>query len=109
MLRVFLAATGSSAASRKKPTGCREALNLVTNLVVLWNTVYLQPMVQTLRAEGVEVRDEDLARLSPARYKRISRLASTPSPAKWKYSPTGCVACDSQPKPLSVILSPRLL
>jgi len=84
-----LAATGSSAASRKKPTGCREALNLVTNLVVLSNTVYLQPMVQPLRAEGVEVRDEDLARMSPARYERINRLGKYTFPSQVEVQPNG--------------------
>ena len=32
------------------------------------------PLAQTLRAEDVEVRTEDLARLSPARYEHINRL-----------------------------------
>ncbi|RZL14715.1 MAG: hypothetical protein EOO62_04730, partial [Hymenobacter sp.] len=60
------------------------ALNLVTNLVVLWNTVYLQQVVQTLRAEGVEVRDEDLSRLLPARYKHINRLSKYTFPSQVK-------------------------
>ena len=70
-LRVFLWFGGDGLIRRKQEEAQQEvvgALNLVTNLVVLWNTVYLQQVVQTLRAEGVQVRDEDLARLSPARY-----------------------------------------
>lgn len=31
---------------------------LVTNLVVLWNTVHLQQVIEALRTEGIEVRDE---------------------------------------------------
>jgi hypothetical protein len=65
------------------------ALNLVTNLVVLWNTVYLQQVVQTQRAEGVEVRDEDLARLSPARYEHINRLGKYTFPRQVEVEPNG--------------------
>lgn len=61
--------------------------------MVLWNTVYLQQVVQTLRAEGVEVRNEDLARLPPARYEHINRLGKYTFPARWRYNPTTCAAC----------------
>lgn len=40
------------------------ALGLVTNAVVLWNTRYQQAALDALRAEGHDVRDEDVARLS---------------------------------------------
>lgn len=40
------------------------ALGLVLNMVVLWNTVYLDAAVAKLRAQGHPVRDEDVARLS---------------------------------------------
>lgn len=65
------------------------ALNLVTNLVVLWNTVYLQQVVQTLRAEGVEVRDEDLTRLSPARYEHVNRLGKYTFPSQVEVESNG--------------------
>ena len=65
------------------------ALNLVTNLVVLWNTIYLQQVVQTLRAEGIEVRDEDLARLSPTRYEHINRLGKYTFPSQVEVQPNG--------------------
>ena len=42
--------------------------------MVRWNAVYLRQVVQALRAEGVAVRDEDLARLSPAQHEHINRL-----------------------------------
>ena len=57
--------------------------------MVLSNTVYLQPMVQPLRAEGVEVRDEDLARMSPARYERINRLGKYIFPSQVEVQPNG--------------------
>lgn len=50
------------------------ALGLVTNAVVLWNTIYMQAALDHLRAEGVEVRPEDAARLSPLQHKHINVL-----------------------------------
>jgi hypothetical protein len=40
------------------------ALGLV-NAVILWNTIYMDAALAELRAEGFDVRDEDVARLSP--------------------------------------------
>jgi Tn3 transposase DDE domain len=40
-------------------------LGLVVNIIVLWNTIYLDATLTQLRAEGHEVLDEDIARLSP--------------------------------------------
>jgi hypothetical protein len=40
-------------------------LGLVLNCVVLWNTVYLNAAIQQLTAQGYQVREEDMARLSP--------------------------------------------
>jgi TnpA family transposase len=42
--------------------GC---LGLVLNAVTLWMTRYLDAAVTQLRAQGIQVRDEDAARLSP--------------------------------------------
>jgi Tn3 transposase DDE domain len=47
-------------------------LNLVTNAVVTWNTVYMAAVIEQLRAEGKTVNEEDIARLSPARYEHIN-------------------------------------
>jgi TnpA family transposase len=47
-------------------------LNLVTNAIVLWNTVYLQAAVEQLKSEGVEIKDEDLNHISPARFAHIN-------------------------------------
>ncbi len=41
------------------------ALGLVLNCVVLWNTFYMNAALELLRAQGVAVLDEDVARLSP--------------------------------------------
>lgn len=91
-LRVFLWFGGDGLIRRKQEEAQQEvvgALNLVTSLAVLWNTVYLQQVVQTLRAEGIEVRDEDLARLSPARYEHINRLGKYTFPRQVEVQPNG--------------------
>ncbi|WP_248761245.1 Tn3 family transposase [Pseudarthrobacter sp. SSS035] len=40
------------------------ALGLVLNCVTLWNTVYLNRAIETLREQGYTIADEDMARLS---------------------------------------------
>lgn len=50
------------------------ALGLVVNLVVLWNTIYMDAALNQLVSEGSEVRIEDIARLSPLGLKHINRL-----------------------------------
>jgi TnpA family transposase len=50
------------------------ALGLVTNAVVLWNTIYMEAALEKLRAEGFEVRPEDVARLSPLQIRHINML-----------------------------------
>jgi len=44
----------------------------VLNLLVLWNTVYIDDALQKLRAQGNPVREEDVARLSPFIRKHIN-------------------------------------
>ncbi|MGB5835009.1 MAG: Tn3 family transposase [Thiohalocapsa sp.] len=50
------------------------ALGLVTNAVVLWNTIYMEAALAQLRAEGFEVRPEDVTRLSPLQTHHINML-----------------------------------
>ncbi len=50
------------------------ALGLVVNIIVLWNTVYLDAILDQLRAEGYDVRPEDAARLSPFGHEHINML-----------------------------------
>ena len=53
-------------------------LNLVTNAVVVWNTVYMNEVIAQLRAEGYPVDDVDVAHLSPARYEHINPYGKYP-------------------------------
>ena len=50
------------------------ALGLVLNMIVLWNTSYMEAALNQLRADGFEVRDEDMARLSPLLHEHINML-----------------------------------
>ncbi len=50
------------------------ALGFVVNLIVVWNTLYLDRIVETLRGRGVEVNPEDVERLSPLIHDHISYL-----------------------------------
>ncbi len=50
------------------------ALGLVVNLLVLWTTRYMDLALAQLRREGMAVRDEDVARLSPLGYAHVHLL-----------------------------------
>ncbi|MDP9095536.1 MAG: Tn3 family transposase, partial [Pseudomonadota bacterium] len=50
------------------------ALGLVVNVIVLWNTLYTDAALAQLRAEGHQVREEDVARLSPLGFEHINML-----------------------------------
>jgi len=47
-------------------------LNLVTNAVVTWNTVYMTAVIEQLKTEGAIVQEEDFVHLSPARYEHVN-------------------------------------
>ena len=47
-------------------------LNLVTNAVVTWNTLYMEAAIKQLRSEGYQISDEDIIHLSPTRHKHIN-------------------------------------
>jgi hypothetical protein len=68
------------------------ALGLVTNIVVLWNTIYMDAALSQLRREGYPVGDEDAARLSPLVHDHINVLGRgirSPSP-----TPSREASCD---------------
>ena len=50
------------------------ALGLVTNAVVLWNTIYMQEALENLRKRSLEVNLEDEERLSPLLHGHINML-----------------------------------
>lgn len=52
------------------------------NAVVLWTTKYIDAAIAQLRAERHEISDEDIARLSPLKFKNLNVLG--------RYSFTSC-------------------
>ena len=46
-------------------------LSLLSNAVLVWNTVHIGRIVEQLRADGHEVKDEDLARVSPLAHAHV--------------------------------------
>src|ERR1700687_4943635 len=48
------------------------ALGLVVNVLVLWNTLYMDAALAHLRRTGAEVKPEDVARLSPLGHEHIN-------------------------------------
>ncbi len=50
------------------------ALGLVVNMLVLWTTRYMDLALAQMREAGLEVRDEDVARLSPLGYSHVNLL-----------------------------------
>lgn len=49
-------------------------LTLLTNAILLWNTVYMQEVLRQLQAEGYAVEEAHFDYLSPCRYEHINRL-----------------------------------
>jgi TnpA family transposase len=50
------------------------ALGLVVNMIVLWNTIYMEAALDQLRKEGYPVLEDDFARLSPLIHDHINML-----------------------------------
>lgn len=41
------------------------SLDLVTNVIILWNTLYMESVLNQLRPDGYTTLDKDVPRLSP--------------------------------------------
>lgn len=50
------------------------ALGLVVNIIVLWNTLYMDAALQQLRQESYPINPEDVSRLSPLVFNHINLL-----------------------------------
>jgi TnpA family transposase len=50
------------------------SVGLVINMIVLWNTIYIEAALNQLRKEGYAVRDEDAAKLSPLVHEHLNVL-----------------------------------
>jgi len=75
-LRKFLFFVRDGAVSHKDEADQNNqaaCLNILTNAVIVWNTVYIQAALEALREEGYAMKDDDLVHLSPARFAHIHR------------------------------------
>jgi TnpA family transposase len=75
-LRRFLFFGGDSKIRRKQLEDQdlqADCLNVLTNAVIVWTSVYMQQAIDQLRKNGIEVKDDDLAYLSPSRFEHINR------------------------------------
>ena len=54
------------------------ALGFALNVLVLWNTQYMDDAINHLRASGREILDEHLARLSPLQHEHVLMLGTFP-------------------------------
>jgi TnpA family transposase len=50
------------------------SLNLLTNIVILWNTRYIQEIMRKLYSDGYQINEEDVEHISPAPFEHINRL-----------------------------------
>jgi Tn3 transposase DDE domain len=50
------------------------AVGLVVNMIVLWNTIYMEAALNQLRLEGYQACEADVARLSPLIHDHINML-----------------------------------
>lgn len=49
-------------------------LGLVVNVIILWNTIYMGAVFNQLKQEGYEIKEDDMARLSPLMHDHINML-----------------------------------
>jgi TnpA family transposase len=47
-------------------------ITLLSNIVMTWNTVYMNEIIRQLIDEGYSINNDDLSRLSPARFQHIN-------------------------------------
>jgi hypothetical protein len=74
-LRAFLMVANKGQLRRRRPeelTHQALCLNLVTNAVIVWNTVYMAAVIAQLKQEGYPVHDSDLAHVWPTRYAHLN-------------------------------------
>ena len=50
------------------------ALGLVTNAVVLWNTLYMEAALNHMQEKDIQIKEEDITRLSPLQHLHINVL-----------------------------------
>jgi len=71
---LFFAREGMVSQPHEEGQGNQAArLNLLTNAVIVWNTVYMQVALETLRHERYPIEEDDLVHLWPTRFAHVHR------------------------------------
>lgn len=76
-LRLYLWFGGDGVVRRKQEEQQQKvvrSLNLITNIVLVWNTVYIQEVIKQLHQEGYQIDENDFEFISPAPFAHINRL-----------------------------------
>ena len=76
-LRLYLWFGGGGVVRRKQEEQQQKvvrSLNLITNIVLVWNTVYIQEVIEQLHHEGYIIDENDFGFISPAPFAHINRL-----------------------------------
>lgn len=74
-LRAYLHSANRGRIRKKYPDehlNQANCLNLITNAITVWNTVYMQVAIDHLRGRGQEIAEDELVHLSPARFEHIN-------------------------------------
>ena len=74
-LRAYLSVGNRGVLRRKTDEGLAHqvgCLNLLTNAVILWNSVYMHEVVEQLKQEGLEIDEENLKHVWPTRFEHIN-------------------------------------
>mgnify|MGYP006355091649 FL=1 len=50
-----------------------KTMSNLTNIVIIWKTVYIQEIINQLIAEGFDINEDDFQHISPLPYKHIKR------------------------------------
>jgi TnpA family transposase len=76
-LRQYLRFIGDGVIRRKQQDEQQitaRCLNLLTNIILVWNTVYIQEVIKQLKTEGYSINEADYGFISPAPFEHINRL-----------------------------------
>ncbi len=79
-------------------TNQASCLNLITNAVVTWNTMYMEAAINQLRSEGYQISDEDINRLSPTRYEHVNPYGIYPFDLEKESKRGGLIPLRKPPK-----------
>lgn len=64
-------------------------LNLVTNAVITWNTVYMNAVIEQLKKEGCQIIESDVRHIWPTRFEHINVYGKYSFDTKNQYAGNG--------------------